>query len=118
MRNLSNVTIRDYHQLSCGCCTGKAVGAGRTDQCVCFHHRDEPNGIPVNRCSQHLIMSNRCIHCGGGPADHHYGPDGPGSGFAYRNMTLYCPARDTTYTPPPSQAALESAERVASGKAW
>lgn len=36
--------VRPPRALSCGCCTGG---------CVCWHHQDTPNGMPVMVCAYH-----------------------------------------------------------------
>lgn len=54
-------TIQEYRQISCGCCTGREATEAadwgtykvRTDQCVCFMHRDPARGLPQGKCSRH-----------------------------------------------------------------
>jgi hypothetical protein len=40
--------IRDIRTLSCGCCT---------NGCVCWNHRDEPNGRTVTACAYHAAKA-------------------------------------------------------------
>jgi len=52
---------KDYRQISCGCCTGRArlvsgadgIYVDRVDQCVCSNHQDVPRGRPARQCSTH-----------------------------------------------------------------
>ena len=39
-----------------------------------------------------------CEHCGLDRLQHHYGVDGPRSGFIYKNERLYCPGNFATYS--------------------
>jgi len=50
--------IRDYHKISCGCCTGRTIEIGvnyriADDQCICWIHQDCPLGRPAKKCSHH-----------------------------------------------------------------
>jgi hypothetical protein len=43
-----------HKQGTCGCCTGDGSGAhSANDMCVCFMHRDVPNGRPAKLCAYH-----------------------------------------------------------------
>ncbi len=58
--------IRDYQQVTCGCCTGnaktiKAVWGEyetRVDQCVCSIRQDPMRNLPQRICSYHMAVQN------------------------------------------------------------
>lgn len=55
---MNTSAVENYKQISCGCCTGKAVKTGENyriadDQCVCWMHQDSPRGKPARTCSHH-----------------------------------------------------------------
>lgn len=38
-----------------------------------------------------------CMNCKRTRSEHHYGPDGPGSSFIFKDKTLRCPANIGTF---------------------